>query len=117
MVKHKAKERRLNTKFIYACALIVLFTIFSAVYVKGVIGTQFGWWHYYAWRMKEGDVLYKDIYLFMPPYFVFFTRLFYTFFSNHLIFYTICQKETQFRHLIPIPVADYINFPFSANVS
>lgn len=52
MVKHKAKERRLNTKFIYACALIVLFTIFSAVYVKGVIGTQFGWWHYYAWRMK-----------------------------------------------------------------
>lgn len=37
--------------------------------------------------MKEGDVLYKDIYLFMPPYFVFFTRLFYTFFSNHLIFY------------------------------
>lgn len=89
MVKHKAKERRLNTKFIYACALIVLFTIFSAVYVKGVIGTQFGWWHYYAWRMKEGDVLYKDIYLFMPPYFVFFTRLFYTFFSNHLIFYTI----------------------------
>ena len=85
MVKHKAKERRLNTKFIYACALIVLFTIFSAVYVKGVIGTQFGWWHYYAWRMKEGDVLYKDIYLCL--HILFSLRVFFIHFSLIILFF------------------------------
>lgn len=37
MVKHKAKERRLNTKFIYACALIVLFTIFQQFMLKELL--------------------------------------------------------------------------------
>lgn len=69
--------------------LTVLFTVFLSTYVDAVISPQFGWWHYYAWRMAEGDVLYKDVYLFMPPYFVFITRALYTFFGNHLILYTL----------------------------
>ena len=69
--------------------LTVLFTVFLSTYVDAVISPQFGWWHYYAWRMAEGDVLYKDVYLFMPPYFVFITRALYAFFGNHLILYTL----------------------------
>lgn len=69
--------------------LVVLFTVFLSTYVDAVISPQFGWWHYYAWRMAEGDVLYRDIYLFMPPYFVFITRALYALFGNHLILYTL----------------------------
>lgn len=77
-----------SNKIYNGIVLIALFTIFSLTYVNSVISPQFGWWQYYAWRMECGDVLYKDIYLFMPPYFVFLTHLFYTVFDNHFILYT-----------------------------
>lgn len=78
-----------DNKIFNGVLLVVLFTVFLSTYVDAVISPQFGWWHYYAWRMAEGDVLYKDIYLFMPPYFVFITRALYALFGNHLILYTL----------------------------
>lgn len=70
--------------------LIALFTLFTFTYVDAVVAPQMGWWQYYAWRMECGDVLYKDVYLFMPPYFVFFTKLLYGIFHDHVMLYTIC---------------------------
>lgn len=76
-----------NEKLFYAISLVIIFTIFSLSYVRHVIMPQQGWWHYYAWRVLEGDILYKDIYLFIPPYFTLLTSLFYKMFSNEFIKY------------------------------
>lgn len=78
-----------ENKIVNGIMLIFLFSLFSLSYVRGVIGAQFGWWQYYGWRWLEGDILYKDIYLFMPPYFVFLTGLLFKLFGNHFIYYTI----------------------------
>ena len=67
--------------------------LFAAVYYfwfeRSVISPQTGWWQYFAWRMSEGDLLYKDIFLYIPPYFPFLTSFLYQFFSNHFIYYTV----------------------------
>lgn len=73
----------------YALILVFFFTIFSCIYVRHVIMPQQGWWHYFAWRVLEGDVLYKDIFLFIPPYFTFLTTFLYKLFSNEFIKYTL----------------------------
>lgn len=73
----------------FGILLVVLFIVFSLTYVPAVIAPQFGWWHYFAWRMECGDVLYKDIYLFLPPYFVFLTDILYKVFQEHFILYTL----------------------------
>lgn len=69
--------------------LIVCFTIYSSFYVPHVIMPQQGWWQYYASRVLQGDVLYKDLYLWMPPYYVFFVCIFYPLFKSHFLLYTI----------------------------
>ena len=78
-----------DSKVFNGILLCLLFTIFTLTYASSVISPQVGWWQYYAWRMEEGDILYKDIYLFITPYFVFLTRLFYSLFHEHLILYTL----------------------------
>ena len=78
-----------NEKRNFGILLAVLFIAFSLTYVPAVISPQFGWWQYFAWRMECGDVLYRDIYLFLPPYFVFLTDLLYKFLGNHLLLYTL----------------------------
>ena len=50
-----------DNKIFNGVLLVVLFTVFLSTYVDAVISPQFGWWHYYAWRMAEGDVLYKAL--------------------------------------------------------
>ena len=79
----------INSKVFNGVLLVILFCVFSAQYVDAVISPQFGWWQYYAWRVEAGDVLYRDIYLFMPPYFVFFTYFLHLLFHNHFILYTL----------------------------
>lgn len=79
----------LNDKNKYALFLVFFFTVFSYIYIRHVIMPQQGWWHYYAWRVLEGDVLYKDIFLFIPPYFTFLTTFLYKFFSNGFFKYTL----------------------------
>ena len=79
-----------DSKLLNGILLLILFTLFSLAYIDAVISPQFGWWQYYAWRMDNGDILYKDVYLFMTPYFVFLTKLLYSVFGNHFMCYTIC---------------------------
>lgn len=75
--------------FIMATSLLVLFTVFSFCYVRNVVMLQNGWWHYFAWRVNEGDILYKDIYMYIPPYFTLFTSFLYRFFKNSFFDYII----------------------------
>ena len=85
-----ANEKPLaGNKVLNGVLLSVLFILFTLTYVDNVIAPQFGWWQYYAWRMECGDVLYKDIYLFMPPYFVFLTKWLYPLFGMHIMLYTL----------------------------
>ena len=83
------KGNLIDNKVFNGSLLIILFVLFASAYITSVISPQFGWWHYYAWRMEEGDILYKDMYLFIPPYFVFFTNFLYHFFGSHFFYYTL----------------------------
>lgn len=78
-----------KSKIANAFILVFLFTIFSLSYTKNVVMPQNGWWHYFAWRINEGDILYKDLYLYIPPYFALITSLLYKIFSNNFMLYTI----------------------------
>lgn len=78
-----------SEKIVYGIALIIIFTLFSLTYFRSVMMPQNGWWHYFAWRILEGDVLYKDIYLFIPPYFALLTSLLYKIFNNNFFYCTI----------------------------
>lgn len=85
----KLQKKICNEKIIAACLLVISFTIFSLFYIRSVVMPQNGWWQYFAYRMTQGDVLYKDVYLFIPPYFAFLTRILYSFFSNNFLFYIL----------------------------
>ena len=76
-------------KIVYGIALIIIFTLFSLTYFRNVMMPQNGWWHYFAWRILEGDILYKDIYLYIPPYFALLTSFLYKIFTNNFFYYTI----------------------------
>lgn len=78
-----------NPEIVWGVILIACFTLYSSLYVPHVIMPQQGWWQYYASRILQGDVLYKDIYLYMPPYYVFFVCIFYPLFKSHFFLYTI----------------------------
>ena len=75
--KHTLKKIESNPEIVWGVILIACFTLYSSLYVPHVIMPQQGWWQYYASRVLQGDVLYKDIYLYMPPYYVFFVCIFY----------------------------------------
>ncbi len=83
------KKMESNPGVVWGVILIACFTIYSSFYIPHVIMPQQGWWQYYASHVLEGDVLYKDIYLYMPPYYVFFVCIFYSLFKSHFMLYTI----------------------------
>lgn len=85
-LRNKEKTREY---WIYLAILISVATIYYWFFEKSVISPQTGWWQYMAWRMQEGDLPYKDFFLYVPPYFVLLTRFLYSFFENNFIFYTI----------------------------
>ena len=42
-----------------------------------------------GWRVCEGDLPYRDFYLFLPPYYVFLTAGLYRLFGNHMFAYSV----------------------------
>ena len=80
---------RKHSKLIYALVLVFLVSLFMLSYRRSFIFPQQGWWQYYAWRMTEGDVLYKDLYLFIPPYYAMMTALLYRLFDTSFIYYSV----------------------------
>lgn len=71
------------------CFLLVCFVVLHIVYVQAVIPPQIGWWNYYAWRVNSGEILYKDIFCFLPPYYVYLYAFLYKIFGNLIIAYYI----------------------------
>ena len=56
---------------IFAMLLLsVLICLVQLSYIQSAIPPQVGWWNYYGWQISEGKLLYKDIYCFLMPYFV-----------------------------------------------
>lgn len=62
---------------------------FYSTYVLAVIPPQTGWWQYMAQRLSAGDLLYKDVFVYVPPYFVGLTTVLYQLFQTHFILYTV----------------------------
>lgn len=73
------------------CLLIlgVLLTIIQFVYIQAIIPPQVGWWNYYGWQLNEGKYLYKDLYCFLPPYFVWLMAFLYKVLGINLFYYQI----------------------------
>ena len=78
-----------NTDFFLILGLSIIVILYHFTYIEATIMPQMGWWHYYAWRITEGDILYKDLFCFLPPYFVWFMSLLYRIFANHIFLYQL----------------------------
>lgn len=78
-----------SNKYIYLLLLLVLSSLYYSFFMFSVIPMQTGWWQYYAFCLTKGALLYKDVFLFLPPYFAWFTGLLYLFFKNNFFLYTI----------------------------
>lgn len=69
--------------------MIIFGVTYYLQFVRNIIPPQTGWWQYMAWCMYEGDLPYKDFYLYVPPYFLLMTYVIYCLFGNHFIIYAI----------------------------
>lgn len=67
------------------CALIAV----QYIFVRQLIPPQAGWWQYYAWQINEGKDLYKDIYCYLPPYYVWLVALIYPWIKMNMMGYYI----------------------------
>lgn len=57
--------------------LLVSIIFFYFSFINLALPPQMGWWNYYGWRLAEGDILYKDIFCYLPPYIPFMQLLLY----------------------------------------
>ena len=62
---------------------------YYSLFVWGVIPPQTGWWQYMAQRLSEGELLYQDIFMYVPPYFAWLTTFLYQVFGNHFMLYSM----------------------------
>ncbi len=73
----------------YVYFITAIFIVIHLIYVQGVIPPLVGWWNYYAWRVDCGDILYKDIFCYLPSYFIYLTTFLYKIFGNFLMGFQI----------------------------
>lgn len=76
-------------KFLYLIELWILIILLYSIFLQSAIPPQMGWWNYYGWQVYDGKVLYKDLYCYMPPYYVWLSALLYGMMGNHLFYYEI----------------------------
>ncbi|MBQ1942884.1 MAG: glycosyltransferase family 39 protein [Clostridia bacterium] len=71
-------------------ALLLGMVVFAVqlAYCFLVAPPQMGWWQYYGWRVAEGEVLYKDLYCFLQPYYVWLSAFLYRIFGANYVWYT-----------------------------
>lgn len=77
-----------NNKY-YLIVLMIISSIYYSFFLFSEISLQMGWWQYYAYCLTTGDLLYKDVYVYLPPYFPLFTAFLYQFFENNFIYYAV----------------------------
>lgn len=84
-----SKQRKLHASFAWAVALVLITVVVHLVYVQTLVPPQVAWWNYYGWRVSEGDVLYKDLFCFLTPYYVLFMAALEHLFGSTLILYQV----------------------------
>lgn len=87
--KTKARNRIVRKSNFYMILLSALICIYHLFYVRSTIPAQIGWWHYFGWRLNEGDILYKDIYCHVQPFFPWLMGILYKLFGSGFIYYVI----------------------------
>ena len=95
--------------------LFICFILLHVVYEQAVIPPQHGWWNYYAWRIAKGDILYKDIFFYMPPYYLYFMAFLYKIFGSFVMGYNIVGLL--FRWIEVVTIYSLIRSFTSKNVS
>ena len=86
MKQNKKEIKRLS---FYIICLIGIALVIQLIYLQCLAPPQLGWWNYYAWRISKGDLLYKDIFCFLQPYYVWIMSFLYQFFGNKLFLYQV----------------------------
>lgn len=87
MIENKRKE--LKKRSFYIICLVFIGVLIQLIYIQCLAPPQLGWWNYYAWRISKGDLLYKDIFCFLQPYYVWIMSFLYHLFGNKLFLYQI----------------------------
>lgn len=78
-----------NEKIMSLLSLIALTSLISMTFMREVIPPQMGWWNYYGWQVYEGKTLYKDLFCFVPPTYVWVMAFLYSIFSTHILWYQL----------------------------
>lgn len=68
-------------------ALWMLVIVFHLFFIRQLMPPQQGWWQYYAWQINEGKLLYKDLYCFLPPYYIWLNAFLYPLFGFQMMNY------------------------------
>ena len=76
-------------KYSFLVILLAVGAFYYSFYAFSVISPQTGWWQYMAQRLNEGDLLYQDVFMYVPPYFAWLTGFLYNFFGKYFAYYTI----------------------------
>lgn len=69
--------------------LCTVLIAFHFVFIQQLIPPQQGWWQYYGWQLNEGKILYKDLFCFLPPYYIWFQAFLYPFFGMNMFSYLL----------------------------
>ncbi|KAF5044263.1 Dolichyl-phosphate-mannose-protein mannosyltransferase [anaerobic digester metagenome] len=95
--------------------LAAVICLFQLTYMQYVAPPQMGWWQYYGWRLNQGDLLYKDIYLFLQPYFVWLMGGLYHVFGSHFFYYQILGLVMRIAEasLVFLLLRRFLNTPLS----
>lgn len=83
------KKKITSPKYFCATLLVLAICIYHMFFVRSVIPPQLGWWQYLGWRITEGDLLYKDVYCHVQPFFPWFVSVLYRIFDSNFVFYII----------------------------
>ena len=76
-----------SNSFVYILVLWLWIVLFFSTFIFSLLPPQYGWWNYYGWQISEGAVLYKDLYCFLAPYYVWLSAFLYRIFGNNILVY------------------------------
>ena len=76
-----------NKNFYNIIILFLWIALFFSTFIFTLLPPQYGWWNYYGWQLSEGTVLYKDLYCYLMPYYVWLQQVLYQVFGNKVLLY------------------------------
>ena len=85
---NKLKSKNAGKFYGYIFIIISILIVYMS-YIKMLLPPQMGWWNYYGWRIASGDVLYQDLYCFIPPYIPLLQAFLYKFLGNNLFLFQL----------------------------